>query len=289
MRQKSIGEVLRAARESRGWNFADLQRMTKIQAKYLQALEYNDFEYIPDKTYARSFLQRYAEVLELDAAVLLDAYDRNSLVMYYEAGEEAELQSELRRSYKVKKKNPSYLPLIYLLLASTFILCFVTYIVYSRVQNQARTNETSTSYSVVSQSTVTSTTRSEAESQSSSSSSSSSIPSSSSSQVSETSLIVSGGGNDLAVTVKGAKEPITLTLSVSSVTSWVSLTDTEIAGGFTLSPESPTVSATLPSGTTTATLVLGVVRGVEITIAGQKLDTSALTSQSGNIILTIEQ
>ncbi|MBF0778319.1 cytoskeleton protein RodZ [Streptococcus cuniculi] len=286
MRQKSIGEVLRAARESRGWNFADLQRMTKIQAKYLQALEYNDFDYIPDKTYTRSFLQRYAEVLELDAAVLLDAYDRNSLVMYYEAGEEVELQSELRRSYKVKKKKASYLPLIYLLLASTFILCFVTYIVYSRVQNQARTTETSTSYSVVSQAT----TSSEEESQSSSSSpSSTTTPSSSSSQTSGVSLVTFGGGNDLAVTVKGAKEPVTVALSVSSVTSWVSLTGTEIAGGFTLSPENPTVSATLPAGTSTATLVLGVVRGVDITIAGQKLDTSALTNQSGNVILTIEQ
>ncbi len=48
MRQKSIGEVLRSARESRSWNLIDVQRMTKIQAKYLQALEYNDFEYIPD-------------------------------------------------------------------------------------------------------------------------------------------------------------------------------------------------------------------------------------------------
>ncbi|MBF0776302.1 hypothetical protein BVE84_07175 [Streptococcus azizii] len=285
MRQKSIGEVLRAARESRGWNFTDLQRMTKIQAKYLQALEYNDFEYIPDKAYTRSFLQRYAEVLELDATVLLDAYDQNSLVMYYEAGEEAELQSELRRSYKVKKKKTSYLPLIYLLLSSIFILCFVTYIVYSRVQNQARPNETSISYSVVSQSTTTS----EPESQPSDSSSSSTIPSSSSSLAAGVSLETSGGGNDLAVTVKGAKLPVTVALSVSSVTSWVSLTGTEIAGGFTLSPDSPTVSATLPEGTATATLVLGVVRGVDVTIAGQKLDTSALTNQSGNVILTIEQ
>lgn len=285
MRQKSIGEVLRAARESRGWNFTDLQRMTKIQGKYLQALEYNDFEYIPDKAYTRSFLQRYAEVLELDATVLLDAYDQNSLVIYYEAGEEAELQSELRRSYKVKKKKTSYLPLIYLLLSSIFILCFVTYIVYSRVQNQARPNETSISYSVVSQSTTTS----EPESQPSDSSSSSTIPSSSSSLVAGVSLETSGGGNDLAVTVKGAKLPVTVALSVSSVTSWVSLTGTEIVGGFTLSPDSPTVSATLPEGTATATLVLGVVRGVDVTIAGQKLDTSALTNQSGNVILTIEQ
>ncbi|MGZ7230683.1 helix-turn-helix domain-containing protein, partial [Streptococcus pyogenes] len=88
MRQKSIGEVLRDARESRGWTFADIQRMTKIQARLVQALEYNDFEMIPDREYTRTFLQRYAEVLDLDAAVILDAFDSNSLIAYYDAGEE---------------------------------------------------------------------------------------------------------------------------------------------------------------------------------------------------------
>ena len=105
MRQKSIGEVLRSARESRSWNLIDVQRMTKIQAKYLQALEYNDFEYIPDSNYIESFLVTYADALELDSAVLLDAYKKNSLVIYYEEGEEEELSTELKRRYKLRKKN----------------------------------------------------------------------------------------------------------------------------------------------------------------------------------------
>lgn len=283
MRQKSIGEVLRATRESRGWSLADAQRMTTIQSKYLQALEYNDFEFIPDSAYTRSFLQTYAEVLELDAAVLLDAYDRNSLVMYYEPGDEE--GPERRRSYKVKKKKASYLPLIYLLLASTFILLFVTYIVYTRVQNQARTADTDASYSVVSQSTTTVESTTEETEQESVES----TTSSSSSETQEVQLTTSGSGNALSVTVTGATEPVEVSLSVSNVTSWISLTDTNIASGFTLSPDTPTISATLPEGTTTATLVLGVVRGVEITIAGKPLDTSALTTQSATVYLTIEQ
>ena len=32
MRQKSIGEVLKTARESRGWSLAEMQRLTQIQA-----------------------------------------------------------------------------------------------------------------------------------------------------------------------------------------------------------------------------------------------------------------
>ncbi|WP_236682926.1 helix-turn-helix domain-containing protein [Streptococcus sp. X13SY08] len=156
MRQKSIGEVLKTARESQGLSLDQLQRMTKIQVKYLQALEYNDFEFIPDQAYTRSFLQRYAETLELDAAVLLDAYDHHRLVVYYEAGEEANVDVERSRRKKTKQKKGSVLPLIYLLLAASFILIFVTYVVYSRVQNQARLPKISSSYQVVPQTTSSS-------------------------------------------------------------------------------------------------------------------------------------
>ncbi|HFI0149374.1 TPA: helix-turn-helix domain-containing protein [Streptococcus suis] len=278
MRQKSsIGEVLRAAREYRGWNFTELQRATSIQAKYLQALEYNDFDFIPSKEYARDFLKRYAEILELDVDVILHAYDTNSLVVYYGVGEE--LQSEFTRSYKAKKKKGSYLPLTYLLLAATFILVFVTYIVYSRVQNQVQTSSSSTSYSVVTSSSTQTDTSSSSEASTSTSSSSS-----------ENSIVLttSGGGDDLGVTVSGTTGPVEVTLSVTSVTSWVSLTDSDIVNGFTLSPTSTSVTATIPDGVTSATLTLGVVDGVSVTIAGKTLDTSALTNQHGTIYLTIQ-
>ena len=277
MRQTSIGEVVRAAREYRGWNFTELQRATSIQAKYLQALEYNDFDFIPSKEYARDFLKRYAEILELDVDVILHAYDTNSLVVYYGVGEE--LQSEFTRSYKFKKKKRSYLPLTYLLLSATFILVFVTYIVYSRVQNQTQTSSSPTSYSVVTSSSTQTDTSSSSEASTSESSSSS-----------ENSIVLttSGGGDDLGVTVSGTTGPVEVTLSVTSVTSWVSLTDSDIVNGFTLSPTSTSVTATIPDGVTSATLTLGVVDGVSVTIAGKTLDTSALTNQHGTIYLTIQ-
>ncbi|MDR5650746.1 helix-turn-helix domain-containing protein, partial [Staphylococcus nepalensis] len=84
--------------------FVDLQRITKIQAKYLQALEYNDFDFIANSDDVQSILKAYAQALELDADVLLDAYETNSLVKYYEDGEEELRSSELKRSYKVRKR-----------------------------------------------------------------------------------------------------------------------------------------------------------------------------------------
>ncbi len=278
MRQKSIGEVLRDARENRGWNLSEVQRMIGVQTKYLQALEYNDFEAIPDKTYTRSFLQRYAEVLELDAAVLLDAYDTNRLVVYYEVGEEPDFELDSRRTGKGKKQKKNYLPLIYLLLAAILILVFVTYIVAERIQNQAIPTPSS-SYSVVKSSTESSTTP---ETTVSSTTTPSSV------EEPATALAVTGGGENLAVTVSGAAAPIEIVFSVTDVTSWISLTDTDIAGGATLSPENNKVTVTIPEGVTSSTLTLGVVKGVAVTVAGKELDTSPLTSQTGYITFTFE-
>ena len=271
---------MREARESRGWTFADIQRMTKIQARLVQALEYNDFEAIPDPDYTRSFLQRYAEVLDLDASVILHAYDSKSLVVYYEAGEEPDASIDLRRNVKPKKARKSYLPLIYLLLAAIFILIFVAYIVSQRIQNQAITPP-STSYSVVSSTSDSSSMAQTTETAPSSTSSSSSEPSTAE-------LTTSGGGSNLEVMVTGASKPVEVELSVTTATSWVSLSDTDLAGGATLSPENTTVTVTVPETVTNTTLTLGVVEGVTVRVAGQELDLSALTDQSGYISLTIE-
>ena len=294
MRQKSIGEVLRSARESRSWNLIDVQRMTKIQAKYLQALEYNDFEYIPDNNYIDSFLVTYADALELDSAVLLDAYKKNSLVIYYEEGEEEELSTELKRRYKLRKKNKkdSFLPLFYLLLAAGLMIIFVTFVIHSRMKQISLFSNQSTSYSVTRQVTnssssiaSTSTSGNVIEESSSNSSSSNSSSTTSASEM----IQVTGSGESISATVSKFTYPIDITVTADNTTSWISLSDTTLSGGVTLTPDNPSATTKIEEGVSSATLVLGVVKGVTITIGGQKLDTSALTTQTGSITLYFEQ
>lgn len=294
MRQKSIGEVLRSARESRSWNLIDVQRMTKIQAKYLQALEYNDFEYIPDSNYIESFLVTYADALELDSAVLLDAYKKNSLVIYYEEGEEEELSTELKRRYKLRKKNKkdSFLPLFYLLLAAGLMIIFVTFVIHSRMKQISLFSNQSTSYSVTRQVTnssssiaSTSTSGNVIEESSSNSSSSNSSSTTSASEM----IQVTGSGESISATVSKFTYPIEITVTADNTTSWISLSNTTLSGGVTLTPDNPSATTKIEEGVSSATLVLGVVKGVTITIGGQKLDTSALTTQTGSITLYFEQ
>ncbi|HFI0563959.1 TPA: helix-turn-helix domain-containing protein [Streptococcus suis] len=284
MRKKSIGEILRTAREYRGLTLVEVQRITRIHARYLQALEYNDFDSWGNPDAVREYLSIYADALELDADVLVAAYDTNSLVEYYEEGEEEVLASQLKRNYKVpQKKKSSYLPLFYLLLIASLIFIFITYVVYSRLQNQARLVPTDSSYSSVSQVT------SEASSASTTEVSSSTASSSSTDALATENITVTGSGDALVATVRQTIYPVTVTLTAENTTSWISLSNTELAGGVTLGPEYPTISTTIVEGVTSVNLVLGVVKGVSVTVGGQQVDTSAITSETGTVTINFEQ
>jgi cytoskeleton protein RodZ len=83
----SIGETLREARMRQRLDIADVEARTKIRAKYLRALENEEFGMLPGPTFVKTFLRTYAEMLGLDPHVLVEAYRAN-----YEREDELELQ-----------------------------------------------------------------------------------------------------------------------------------------------------------------------------------------------------
>jgi cytoskeleton protein RodZ len=72
---EALGASLRAAREAKGCSLDEAERITRIRAKFLAALEADDFAALPAETQARGFLHNYAEFLGLDPAVVLAHYD----------------------------------------------------------------------------------------------------------------------------------------------------------------------------------------------------------------------
>ena len=70
----TIGETLREARMRQRLDIADVERQTKIRAKYLRALENEEFSMLPGPTFVKTFLRTYAEVLGLDPHVLVEQY-----------------------------------------------------------------------------------------------------------------------------------------------------------------------------------------------------------------------
>ena len=64
----------REARERQGLGYPEIELATKIRAKYIRALEEEDFTAIPGDAYIRGFLRTYAEYLGLDGDVYVDEY-----------------------------------------------------------------------------------------------------------------------------------------------------------------------------------------------------------------------
>ena len=272
MRKKTIGEVLRLARISQGLSLEELQRKTDIQLDLLEALETDNFDKLPNLFYTRSFLRKYAWAVELDENIILDAYDSGNMITYEEVDvDEIELSGRRRSN----RKKQSFLPLFYFLLFSLSIIAFVSYYVWNYIQTQP-INTSEASYSVVTTTTSDSTTEVTSNSQSTTETS-----------VAETSAVtVSGEGDTISVVYKTSKETAELQLSVKDTQSWVSVSDTDLAGGVTLAPGNQTATTTI-SKKTPVTITLGVVKGVKIKIDNQEIDTSKLTGQTGWINLTI--
>ena len=274
MRKKTIGEVLRLARINQGLSLEELQRKTDIQLNLLEALESDDFDQLPSPFYTRSFLRKYAWAVELDENLVLDAYDSGSMITYEEVDvDEIELTGRRRSN----RKKRSLLPLFYFVLFSLSILIFVTCYVWNYIQTQP-TETTSANYNI-----VTTTTTTNAPSSETTSSNQTTNPSSS---TEASTVTVTGQGDVISVEYKTPKETAELQLSVTDATSWVSVSDTDLAGGATLDPNNKTVKTTISKGSP-VTITLGVVKGVKIKIDNQEIDTSKLTGQTGWITMNL--
>jgi cytoskeleton protein RodZ len=71
-----IGATLREARMRAKIDINEVEARTKIRAKYLRAIENEEWDLLPGDVYARSFLRTYGDFLGLDTRQLLDDYRR---------------------------------------------------------------------------------------------------------------------------------------------------------------------------------------------------------------------
>src|SRR5688500_11709947 len=69
-----IGDQLRETRMRERIDITEVESATKIRAKYLRALENEEWDLLPGPTFVRTFLRTYAEYLGLDSKVLVEEY-----------------------------------------------------------------------------------------------------------------------------------------------------------------------------------------------------------------------
>lgn len=301
MREETIGEILRKGRVAKNLTLEDVEEKTAIPSPHLLALELEKFKLIPEDE-VETYLQQYAELVDVDAAELLKRYRAQIFASSIETAPVVAEDEQItivpshkkvaktapvskpkpeqtddfgvgsRSSrYKSSEKTVTYLPIILLCLVALGILAFVSFVTWTQLQSDS--NQVKPSYSVVHSSS----------SSSSSTPESSSTSESSSSEEKSLKMETEGGGSNLTVNLSNVTDSLTVDISLAGAdSSWVSVSNSEAGDAGTLlsSTGVSSYSATLPAGTKTSVITLGVTAGVNVSINGQAVDTSALTSKT---------
>jgi len=71
-----IGGTLREARMRARIDITEVERATKIRARYLRAIENEEWDALPGPVYVKSFLRTYSDYLGLDSRLLVDEFKR---------------------------------------------------------------------------------------------------------------------------------------------------------------------------------------------------------------------
>jgi cytoskeleton protein RodZ len=101
-----IGETLREARMRRRIDMSEVEAATKIRAKYLRALESEEWQLLPGPTFVKTFLRTYADYLGLDSRLIVEEYKQR-----FERPQGIELTPlNLRRQARRRRIAPRFGP-----------------------------------------------------------------------------------------------------------------------------------------------------------------------------------
>jgi hypothetical protein len=119
-----IGTTLRERRIRDKIDITTVEDATKIRAKYLRALENEEWAVLPGPAYVKSFLRTYAEFLGIDAHMLVEEYRAR-----YERPEELEVaafsRNHARRGRVRPPGPPSRAGVVVALVLGILVLLFI--------------------------------------------------------------------------------------------------------------------------------------------------------------------
>ncbi len=86
-------------------DISEVEAQTKIRAKYLRAIENEEWDLLPGPVYARSFLRTYGDFLGLDSRMLIDEFKRR-----YEnpADHESRPTTSIARERERPRRDPRF-------------------------------------------------------------------------------------------------------------------------------------------------------------------------------------
>ncbi len=289
---ETIGEKLQKARIDRGLTIGDLQKITKIQRRYLEAIEENDFDAMPSDYYKRTFIRQFAEAVGLNPRPLLQRLDGKP--------EEDEFTNTMALSIPVKgsrkskynetntKKSliTSYIPVALLILVVTAIIGTIVWAIMLDsekgpiVPTPNKTTivgsdvpiETSTSSTDTSEETTTSTEDSKEETKNNIS-------------------LVSDDGALVSFKVANWGKPMKVKFKGLDDAAWVGLQNTqtqELFYQYTIQPKEE-LETFVPDELDSFSIVVGASRNVTIFINDEEIKFNEKTPVDGKKMITLEK
>ncbi len=73
-RDRRLADVLRGARQAKGWELGDVAAHTNVRKEYLSALEEARYDRLPEDIYAKNFVRLYAQAVGVPTAKALELY-----------------------------------------------------------------------------------------------------------------------------------------------------------------------------------------------------------------------
>ena len=277
---QTIGEILKSARQLKGYTLDDLQQITKIQKRYLIAIEDNDFDLMPGAFYTRAFIKQIADTVGLDGAALLEEHAAEipqavvkttpSTTYTTTSSNRSRLNKNKSKWSSVSNTLKNYFPTI---LLGMFIVAIIFAIGQAVFSNRAQRNtpvttQATTQTAVAAETTVATTTTAAPE---------------------VTSVTYSyANGNALYYIAKVSKFPLdvkVLNQARNALWAQISADGKVVADGVPATNQ--TVTGSIPEGTTTIRMDFGYTPLGTITVGGVEL-TIPEGSNATRIYITIQ-
>lgn len=127
-----LGRHLKEARLQKGMSLDDVQEVTKIRKKYLEAIEAGDYKVLPGSFYVRAFIKTYAEAVGVNPDELMEEHG-NVPAAPVDTTMETVIQKRSRRPET--ERNSKWLPTVLMWTFPVLIIVVIYVYASSNINN----------------------------------------------------------------------------------------------------------------------------------------------------------
>lgn len=268
-----IGQKLRNARIKKGYTIDDLQQITKIQKRYLIAIEEGQFDHLPGDFYVRAFIKQYSDAVGISSDDLLEEYKAdipNSQPTQESTPEETKTRTIKEESNSFFSNLGNFIPQIVVGIVVIVIIGVIAFGMVHRNQNASSVTIPKDSTTQTTKKSTKKTTTKKAPAKKAAAKTKELTVKESSTEGTYT--ITNAPTDGVKVEVEGSGGQAWIQFKEGSNTTW----QQALSSG-------EKKSTTVPSDTTTFTVQTGNVTNTKVTIDGKAVDLSK--SQSGSTIV----